>query len=129
MNQIVGGCFCGSIRYEFGKNPDNSTVCYCADCRKAIGAQSVAWVTLPVSDFKITKGNLKEYESSAGVFRGFCDKCGTSLSYRNTNWGGNIDIAIATLEKPEEHQPKGLVYPSQKIIWDTCLNIPVEHDL
>lgn len=49
--EIRGGCMCGEIRYKLTCEPIYSTMCHCADCRRAAGAQAVAWVTVPDRNF------------------------------------------------------------------------------
>ncbi len=53
-----GGCSCGAIRYVVTGTPEQVLVCHCPDCRRAVGAQSVAWLLLPKNQFKILQGAL-----------------------------------------------------------------------
>ncbi|MGI9374164.1 MAG: GFA family protein, partial [Hyphomicrobiales bacterium] len=51
-----------------------------------------------------------------GVRRGFCNKCGTSLSYAGDDW---TDIAIlsATLDDPSAAAPTRNVFTKHKQPW------------
>jgi hypothetical protein len=40
---LTGGCYCGAVRYETDGEPFHETICHCADCRRIVGAASVAW--------------------------------------------------------------------------------------
>jgi hypothetical protein len=120
---------CGQVRYRLTAEPESSTVCYCGDCRKAAGSQSVAWVTVPAAAYQVVSGEPARFESSLNVLRTFCGRCGTSLTYQNTKHGNSIDVTAASLEDPGAFPPSGLVYASQKLPWDACLALPVVHDV
>jgi hypothetical protein len=126
---ITGGCFCGAVRYEISGKPEGPAVCYCEDCRKTVGAQSVAWVTVPEGSFRWTGDEAVRYASSEHVVRTFCGTCGTSLTYRHDSRIKKRDVTIASLDRPEDIPPAGLVFPSGKLPWDDLLGLPVIHDL
>jgi len=91
--------------------------CHCANCRRAAGAQAVAWITVPQSSFEIEKGKLKRYRTETGAVRTFCDVCGTSLTYEISNRPGEIDITTGSLDHPENFQPTKDVFPDEKLPW------------
>ena len=121
---ITGGCYCGTIRYKARGIPKYAGVCYCNDCRKVAGAQSVAWVTFPISDFEYIKGEPVSFQSSEKVVREFCGTCGTGLTYQIEKRNQEIDVTMASLDNPEEHPPRNLVYADKKLNWDLHLNLP-----
>ncbi len=114
---VTGGCFCGAIRYEFDGVPDQIVVCHCPDCRRAIGAQSVAYFFIDKSCFRITKGAPTEFASSPGVIRTFCGNCGSSLSWEGQEQPGRIDVTIGTLDNPEQLPPGRAVYRMHRLSW------------
>ena len=127
-DEMTGGCLCGAVRFRAKAAPLHSTVCYCQYCRRAFGAQSVAWLTFKSSDFGHDKGEPATYESSPGVTRTFCPSCGTSLTYSHVDRPDDIDVATAAFDDPGAHPPEGIVFPSRKVAWDVCLDKPVQHD-
>jgi hypothetical protein len=114
---LEGGCYCGEVRYRLSKEPRSSVVCHCADCRRASGAQSVAWVTVPVEAFEWTAGEPARFASSPPVERTFCGRCGTSLTYTHTNRAKDIDITTASLDDPEAFPPTKAVFADRKLSW------------
>ena len=74
---ITGGCYCGNVRFRATHKPMHQANCHCANCRRATGAQAVAWMTVPQSSFEIEKGKLKRYRTETGAIRTFCAVCGT----------------------------------------------------
>jgi len=125
QNEInYGGCYCGNIRYKVVGMPKYAGVCYCGDCRKNVGAQSVSWITFPISDFEFEKGVPVSFKSSKNVVRSFCGICGTSLTYQNEIRKSEIDITLASLENPEKFPPRKLVFADEKLNWDIHLDLP-----
>jgi len=114
---IQGGCYCGEIRYNITITPKNSTICYCEDCRNICGAQSVAWITIDINTFAITKGVPSKYKSSPPVLRTFCGKCGTHLSYSHEHRPNEIDITTVSLDDPEAFPPRENSFAEEKISW------------
>ena len=112
-----GGCFCGQVRYRGSVAPLHSTVCHCESCRRAAGAQSVAWITLPASAFEWTAASPVQFESSPGVWRTFCGQCGTSLTYTHRDRPGEIDVTTASLDDPETFPPTREVFAEHKLSW------------
>jgi hypothetical protein len=68
-------------------------------------------------NFRLTRGSLTEYRSSAAVTRGFCPACGTSLTYRNEARAREIDVTLATLDDPTLLAPQVHVWVGDKLPW------------
>ena len=114
-----GGCLCGEVRYRLAGDPRTSAVCHCASCRRASGAQSVAWVVFPSEAFHFVSGAPAEYRSSAGVSRTFCGRCGTSLTYQHDGNPDSIDVTVASLDLPGEFPPERHVWVEDKVGWES----------
>ena len=119
MNQspITGGCYCGELRFSATSAPFHQANCHCENCRRAIGAQAVAWITLMRSDFRFDKGTPRKYRTETGALRTFCNRCGTSLTYEHDDRPGEIDITTASLDHPEDFAPTRDVFPDEKLPW------------
>ena len=115
--EICGGCACGAVRYRASQPPRVSTVCHCVDCRRACGAQSVAWVTVPAAGFSFVQGEPGRFRSSSAAERTFCGRCGTSLTYVSDERAHEVDITTASLDDPEAFPPTKQVFREQKLSW------------
>lgn len=113
----TGGCLCGAVRYRATGALRNLCYCHCESCRRAAGSASVPWGTLERSAFRLERGTLAEYRSSARVTRGFCAQCGTSLTYRNDARPAEIDVTLATLDEPAALAPQMHVWVGEKLSW------------
>ncbi len=98
----AGGCMCGAVRYEAAGEPLYIGYCHCRSCRHHSGAAVAAMLVLEPDKVRFTLGSLSVYNSSPGVERGFCSRCGTSLTWQGH---GLISLHIGTLDDPDEHAP------------------------
>ena len=114
---ITGGCYCGEVRFAAGSEPLHQANCHCENCRRAIGAQAVAWITVKSSDFHYAKGKPIGYRTDTGAWRTFCGRCGTSLTYEHPERPDEIDITTGSLDRPDEFGPTKDVFPEEKLPW------------
>ena len=114
---IAGGCYCGAVRYVANKKPIQQANCHCTNCRRAAGAQAVAWITVHKSLFEFEKGNPKRHRTETGAIRTFCDVCGTSLTYEIENRPNEIDVTTGSLDQPENFPPNRDVFSDEKLPW------------
>jgi hypothetical protein len=68
-------------------------------------------------NFQVTKGQITVCNTSPGVERGFCGKCGTSLTYVAQRWPGKLSVLAPTLDDPGIATPTAHVYVEHKLPW------------
>lgn len=119
---IPGGCYCGKIKFEARPPILYRAYCHCDNCRKAIGAQVVAWITVESSDFNYIQGTPKSYKTETNATRSFCPDCGTSLTYVHPDRPTHVDIVTGSLDHPEDFAPDRDVYPEEKLPWVALCN-------
>ena len=106
---ITGGCQCGAVRYRV-EALGRASICHCRMCQKAFGGFFGPLVT--GKGLVWTRGKPAAFASSNKIMRGFCDKCGTPLTY---DYGGDPEIAIGSLDNPELAAPVIQVNPADKL--------------
>ena len=125
---MAGGCLCGAVRYEVSGAPLAAEYCHCRMCQKSTGAAAANWMDLRPEQLTWTAGKPSEYESSASGRRGFCDLCGSTLSYRDTAHPEYISLAIASLDDPDPVRPTRHIYTESQLPWftvdDGCERFP-----
>jgi hypothetical protein len=126
--QAEGGCLCGQVRYRVLGLPKSSSVCHCTSCRRASGAQSLAWFVVDRIQLTLLTGELAKFQSSVAVTRGFCRDCGTSLTYEHDDDVNAIELTTATLDRPELFEPTKEIWLSEKVSW-VVVNPALEHHL
>ena len=113
----AGGCLCGSVRFELRALPTYVCICHCKSCRKATGGAMVTWVTFRVSSVEIMRGSLENRQSSPGVLRGHCSRCGTSISYRHERRPHDIDLTLASMDDAMAFKPIAHIWEEDKLPW------------
>lgn len=107
----TGGCQCGAVRYALYAEPTNASICHCRMCQKAFGSFFAPLAGVSQSDFATTSGTIAIFKSSDVVERGFCNTCGTPLTFRYVDgvaWEGvanEIHIAMGSLDEPARVKP------------------------
>ena len=114
---ITGGCFCAAVRYEATGQSILVEFCHCRSCRHAAGAPLMAWAAFRRGEFALTAGNSTSYESSPGVVRSFCGRCGTSLTLTDDRFPEEIYVSVASLDNVELLSPEFHIWRSQRISW------------
>jgi hypothetical protein len=117
---ILGHCYCGAVKYAAEGPTLYQANCHCENCRRAIGAQAVAWITVREPSFQFTAGQPTFFLTPTGATRTFCPTCGTSLTYQHPDRSGEIDLITATLDHPEHFPPNRSVYADEKLPWVQC---------
>lgn len=124
----AGGCLCGAVRFEAADEPLWVGHCHCQSCRRNNGAALATFVGFPSAGFRYLQGEPRRFHSSPGVTRSFCGTCGTPLTYEGERWAGEVHVHISALDRPEDFEPQGHSYFSERIAWfDTADDLP-RHD-
>lgn len=116
---LLGRCLCGQVRYECTAAPlYPPTLCHCESCRRAAGAHAVGWLTVKSDHLQFAGAPPREFESSPGVRRTFCGRCGTPLTYRTARRPDEIDLTICSLEQPQRAAPADHIWMQDAPSWD-----------
>ncbi len=114
---LKGACLCGSVQFKTIMNPSWVGICHCTSCRKATGGAINGACGFPKSSVNLKGNSLRYFESSPGVRRGFCSKCGTSLSYENALWSEDIHLMIGAFDCPELLEPHFHIFTKDQLSW------------
>ncbi|MGI2257992.1 GFA family protein [Shewanella sp. GXUN23E] len=114
---LTGGCLCGAIRYELHGQPFDADFCHCRQCQRQTGAPVAAWMDFKSGQVSWLKGQLKEFASSDTVRRGFCPECGSTLSFRDTEYPEYLTLAICSLDEPNRISPNYHIHTGSGVSW------------
>jgi hypothetical protein len=117
-----GRCLCGSVVFEYDATPNWTLHCHCESCRRATSSPMTTWVSVPRSAFVLVKDAPRYYHSSPGVKRGFCENCGSPLSYENERIPDEVHLYAASLSDPTGAVADGHVHVSEQLSWFEVLD-------
>ncbi|MCL6706858.1 GFA family protein [Pseudomonas sp. R2.Fl] len=98
----TGGCQCGAVRFRVTGALTDSSICHCRMCQKAFGAYYAPLVSTRGAALEWTRGAPKHFRSSNFVLRGFCENCGTPLSYEAPD---GIALSAGSFDDPSALPP------------------------
>lgn len=98
----TGGCQCGAVRFRIEGTLTDASVCHCRMCQKAFGGFYAPLVSVRGAKLEWTRGAPKKFQSSNAAMRGFCENCGTPLTYEAPD---GIAIAIGAFDTPADILP------------------------
>lgn len=119
MEKRLGGCLCGSVRYELTSEPFDCGWCHCRTCQLWGGAPALAFASVPTGDFAWTKGqdHVRWVETSSFGRRAFCSKCGTPLQVVVDHQPETVDFPIVTLDEPNSVAPEFHIFRGSRVAW------------
>lgn len=112
-----GGCLCGDIRYRATSEPEFVTHCHCQMCRRHSGALFATDAGFRVDSFTWLKGEPTYYQSSKALQRGFCSRCGSTISNRYLEAMDVLVIPVGTLDHAETVQPQYHIMTESQVPW------------
>jgi hypothetical protein len=98
---MTGGCQCGAVRFAIDGELGRASICHCRMCQKAFGAFYGPLVSAPGLSW--TRGAPKHFQSSNRARRGFCEACGTPLTFEPDD--GPVEVAIGAFDEPAAVRP------------------------
>jgi hypothetical protein len=75
------------------------------------------WISVARAAFRFTKGSPRYYASSPGVKRGFCENCGSPLTYQAERVPDEIHLYAASLLDPANMRPTRHVFVAEQLPW------------
>ena len=114
-----GHCLCGGISFAITPPTKFVVHCHCESCRRAHGAPLYTSVGVRDPQFRVLAGAelLTTFESSPGVRRSFCSRCGSPMLYRSERWPGQVHVSGALIDGPLDRAPQGHVNYGERLSW------------
>lgn len=119
-----GGCLCGDIRFSADGPAKWTSYCHCRSCRRHTGAPVAAYAGFQASRVVFTGATPSTFESSPGVRRGFCARCGSTLSYQGERWPREIHLHVGAFDDPESLAPAGHAFAEERLSWLQLGDLP-----
>ena len=112
-----GGCRCGAVAFRVRAEPTVVVYCHCQDCRKSSGAPVSLFVGYHTGQVEWLQGEPRVYESSPGVYRSFCGRCGAPVSFEDERLPGETYLPVGIFDDPETFEPEKHDWVSRRLRW------------
>ncbi|NJO32305.1 MAG: GFA family protein [Rhodospirillales bacterium] len=90
---------CAVTRFRADGKPKWVLWCHCESCRGHSGAPASVFISFPNDAVTVTHGAIAKYASSPGVERGFCGRCGSTLTCTNPKLPNETHFHIGAFER------------------------------
>lgn len=119
MTNAKGQCLCGTVRFSVAGSFGEVRYCHCSSCRQTTGTAFSANAKIPLDNWSIThgQGSIAEYEQVPGIFRAFCNKCGSPVYARLDADPKNIRVRLGGFEGDLDVNITGHVWLGSKASW------------
>jgi hypothetical protein len=112
-----GGCLCGGVRFRAAGTPRWIAWCHCQSCRRHTGAPASVFVAFEAAAVEVTQGAITRFESSPGVRRGFCARCGSTLTCQSQTRADELHVHVGAFDAATELAPAFHIFPEEKLPW------------
>jgi len=129
---MIGGCQCGTVRYQVTAPPVQTSVCHCTDCQKQSGSAFGMAVIVFEQDFRLVEGELHTFSGTADSgrrkFGAFCSSCGTRIYHQSALRPGRISVKAGTLDDTAGLKPDVHIWAASKQPWVAIPDGVERHD-
>ena len=115
-NQTEGGCLCGAVRFVATGEPIGVAWCHCQSCRKHSGAPVSVFVAYRRDAYTVTKGDITKFNSSPDRLRGFCVRCGSTLTCEGES-SAEMHFHIGAFNEADRFEPTRHIFPEERLLW------------
>jgi hypothetical protein len=116
-DKIEGGCICGAVRFVARGEPKSVFWCHCESCRRHSGAPVSVFVGFERDAYTVTKGEITKFSSSPGTRRGFCARCGSTLTCESTKLPNETHFHVGAFDDPARFAPSKHVFRNEQLPW------------
>lgn len=118
MPVVAGSCLCGDVAWEVSEGLRTLHHCHCSRCRKAHGSAFASYARCRPEVFRLVCGRerIARYESSPGLFRPFCDRCGSVVADEEPQQG-RIGMPAGPFDVDPVVRPLAHVFVGSKAPW------------
>jgi hypothetical protein len=115
-NRFDGGCLCGAVRFVATGEPIGVAWCHCQSCRKHSGAPVSVFVAFRRDAFTVTEGEIAKFNSSPGRWRGFCARCGSTLTCEGER-SPEMHVHVGAFDEAARFEPTRHIFPEERLPW------------
>ena len=110
---------CSAIRFFTSEDPLGVYHCHCKSCRRHTGAPLSTMAVYRVDQVEFSGETRQWFDTSPGVKRGYCGKCGSSMTWETDHprFGKICSLHISTFDNPNILKPEAHSFYGEKLTW------------
>ena len=117
MEMLVGGCFCGAVRYRVADEFLYAANCHCSRCRAATGSAFKPFAGIEREKLELTAGqDALLVVGEEGLNDTRCGACG-SLLFTVVRDGEYVHVALGSLLDAPSIRPAEHIFVGSKAPW------------
>ena len=115
----TGHCLCGAVRLEIAGEFLHAYYCHCSRCRRASASSFATNGFVRAEDLRVAGGEeaLGVLETTPGVFRHFCTRCGSQLFNRNEHVPQIRSVRLGVIDGDPGIRPSMHIFVGSKAPW------------
>jgi hypothetical protein len=124
-------CLCGDNRWQVSGALREMGHCHCSMCRKLHGTAFATYAVTAPENFRWLSGeqNLCHFESSAGMDRPFCGRCGSTVPALSDAFPDEVSLPVGPLEGDFKERPLDHIFVASSAPWYDVPNDLPHYDL
>jgi hypothetical protein len=111
-----GRCLCGAVRFVATGEPLSVAWCHRQSCRRHSGAPVSVFVAFRRDAYTVTEGEITKFSSSPGRLRGFCARCGSTLTCEGES-SPEVHFHIGAFDEAAQLEPTRHIFPEERLPW------------
>ena len=124
-----GNCLCGAVQYELRGALGPIMLCHCSRCRSATGSAFAAVAPANSEELVVLAGkaSIREFASSPGVSRFFCQSCGSPLFSKRADTPAVLRLRVGTIDADSLGSERAVahLFVASKASWfQICDDLP-----
>ena len=120
MTEVYNGrCLCEAVSFRAEGAPRWVLWCHCDSCRRHSGAPASVFVSFAHERVTMLSGEIAKYVSSPGVERGFCARCGSTMTCSNRKLPDETHFHIGVFDGAAELAPSAELFGKERLPWFT----------
>jgi hypothetical protein len=92
-------------------------VVHCQSCWRHSDAPVSVFAAFARAAYVVTKGEITKFGSSPGVQRGFCARCGSTLTCESERLPTETHFHVGAFDQAARLRPTRHIFPEERLPW------------
>jgi hypothetical protein len=116
-HQFEDGCLCGAVRFVANGRPKWVAWCLCQSGGRLSGARVSVFAAFARAAYVVTKDEITKFSPSPGVQRGFCARCGSTLTCESERLPTETYFQVRTFDQAAQPRPMRDILAEERLPW------------